>query len=159
MEYMVIGADGKEYGPSSFETLKQWVAESRVLPTTSLRNFSTGQVMRASDVVGLFEAPVVPPASSANVPPTMAYYPRQSTPQMAVDDGQKDIMGAIFRSVLALVFFFFLHGIGLVFAGYSVYYAMRAQQKGHKYGVVALAISIGTLVLIIAGYALKFGIR
>lgn len=108
MEYMVIGADGKEYGPTTLDTLKQWAAESRIVPFSTLRDFATGNVMRASDLPGLFVTTPVESAVVDPVPPAMSAYPRVPMAQpVSTDDGKRDIFSAIFRSVLALVFFFF----------------------------------------------------
>ena len=38
MEYIVLGQDGKEYGPVDPETLKKWVEHGRVLKDTQVRN-------------------------------------------------------------------------------------------------------------------------
>jgi uncharacterized membrane protein len=36
-EYWVVGPDGREYGPASFETLREWIEVGRVVPTTLVR--------------------------------------------------------------------------------------------------------------------------
>lgn len=38
MEYIVLGKDGKEYGPVDGETLQKWVEHSRVFKDTKIRN-------------------------------------------------------------------------------------------------------------------------
>ncbi|MCX6895066.1 MAG: GYF domain-containing protein, partial [Verrucomicrobia bacterium] len=35
--YKIIGGDGNEYGPVSAETMRQWIAESRVNGETKVR--------------------------------------------------------------------------------------------------------------------------
>ncbi|AIE87824.1 DUF4339 domain-containing protein [Fimbriimonas ginsengisoli] len=157
MEYFVIGADGKEYGPATLDQLRQWAQEGRVMPHTMLKNFNTGQVAAASTISGIFPdtaGTVPPPGQGANWNQPPSPYPRQAV-GYAVDDGNKDIWGAIIRSVLALVFFFAFHGIGLIFAAYGVYYAIQANSKGHRHGKTALAISIVTLVVIGIGWLLR----
>ena len=72
-----------------------------------------------------------------------------------VNSGAGDIWGSIIRSILAIVFFYFLNGIGLFFAGYGVYYAIRAQAKGHKYAWVAIVISSITMIAIIFGWVAR----
>lgn len=56
MQYMVKGADGKEYGPTDVATLRTWAAEGRLASHTTLRDFNTGQTLAASAVPGLFES-------------------------------------------------------------------------------------------------------
>ena len=172
MQYLVVGPDGKEYGPASVDTLKQWVAENRLLPTTQLRDFNTGQIVLASAVQGLFASQTPPAAvATATAPPGPAaapgqwsqppqqgaYYPRTGMVSNSMSDsGMGDVWGAIIRSVLAIVFFFVLHGIGIIFAGYGLYYAIQAQSKGHRLGWVAIVIASVTLVAIGIGWLLRF---
>lgn len=158
MEYYVIGADGKEYGPANIETLKQWVQDSRVLPGTMLKNFTTGQVVPASSVSELFPAGGPPPvAGQWSQPPSPYLRTPQAGYSMAPvsNAGGGDVAWAIARSALAIIFFFFLRGIGLIFAIYAVVYAVRGLQKGHKLGVLAVVISVVTLVIIAIGWLLR----
>jgi hypothetical protein len=169
---MVVAPDGQAYGPASVESLSQWAKENRIGPDTTLKDFATGRTMPASAVPGIFpDAPV----SSAGVPPQLAtapgapqtqtdwskppapyVRPAMGQPSLKQDNGTSDIWGALIRSVLALVLFFFLHTIGLVFAIYGVMAAVRALQKGHKFGVAAVVISAAALVAIGIGYFLMF---
>jgi hypothetical protein len=156
VEYFVLGTDGTEYGPATIDTLKQWAVEGRVSPQTQLKSFATGQVVNAASVQGIFP-PVGSPAAStvwAN-PPSPYQRPMGQSTQSNSDEGKGDVTAAIFRSVLALVFFFLFHGIGLIVAAYSVYYAFQAQAKGHRHGITAIAISVVTLIIIIIGWLLR----
>lgn len=58
--YYVIGDGGAKFGPADVPTLKQWVTEGRVLPTTMLEDAVTGLVSAASENPELF-----PPAGAA----------------------------------------------------------------------------------------------
>ena len=154
MDYYVIGTDGQQYGPATMDTLKQWVGEQRILPTTMLKSFANGQTLAASAVPGLFEIP--PPVAAAQQnwtqPPTPYVRPQQ---MYRVDDGKYDVIWALVRSTLALVFFFLLGGIGVFFAGYAVMYAFRARDKGHQHANLAIGISICALVLVLIGWAVR----
>ena len=159
MDYFVIGPDGQEYGPASIDTLRQWVSENRVLPTTMLKSVQSGLTVAASTIGELFPpmrvaAPQSAPPGNWSQPPSD--YPRNAgyVPQ-SMDDGKADLMWAIGRSVAALIFFFVLQGIGLFFAIYAVIYAFRAKEKGHRFGNLAVAISVVTLVIIGIGWALR----
>lgn len=75
MQYYVIGADGNEYGPADIATLNIWITESRILPTTQLRDAASGQVMAASQVQGInfsgaapLYAPIIPAAAQPAQP-------------------------------------------------------------------------------------------
>jgi hypothetical protein len=162
MDYFVIGPDGKEYGPASLDTLRSWVAENRILPTTMLKSQQSGLTVAASSIAALFpQSPpqvTAPPVGDWSRPPTAAAsYPRSGPggPRLYTDDGKMDVVWAIVRSALALVFFFVLGGLGVIISIYAIVYAFRAREKGHKLANVGIAISVATLVLICIGWALR----
>jgi hypothetical protein len=164
MQYMVVGPDGKEYGPASIDMLKQWATENRLQPTTQLRDFGSGQLIRASSLTEIFPSQAVatmpapqgaPPAGQWSQPPSPSNYARPMPSQpVSGDSGAGDLWGAIIRSAIALVLFFWLGRIGIFFAGYGLYYAIRAQSKGHKFGIVAIVISGITLAIVGLGLVL-----
>lgn len=148
MQYMVVGADGKEYGPSDVSTLKTWVSEGRIMPHSQLRDFHTGRVLQASTIPDLFPVGGAPPAAYA--------YPRATeAPALGADEGVGMLWGVVLRSVAAVGLFFFLHGIGFVFAGYAMYYAVQCQRSGSKYGIIALAIAGLALAAVGIGWAMR----
>lgn len=158
MDYFVVGPDGTEYGPANLSALTTWAEQGRVLPSTMLKVAATGEFVVASSVEGIFPqesqraihpSPVVPARELGADYAAPTYKP-------SVDDGKSELIGSIIRSVLAIFFFFFLHGIGLVFAGYGLYYGIQAKAKGHKLGTVALGISAVTFVVVAIGWALRF---
>jgi len=73
MQYFVLAADGKEYGPATVATLQQWVAESRLTPNHMLKDAATGQTIQAAHVPDLFPAQATaPPFAVPPVRPTGA---------------------------------------------------------------------------------------
>lgn len=129
---MITGADGREYGPVTFDQLREWKDDNRVGPNTQIRNFHTGQVLVASAVPGLFAAPqVVAPAhwSQPPAPGSVVYNP---APQ-SIDDGKGELWHCIGRSILAVVLFFVLHGLGLIVGAYAMFYAIQCKAKGNRY--------------------------
>lgn len=166
MQYMVVGADGNEYGPATIDTLKAWAVENRLTPGTQLRDFQSGQLLAAGTLTEVFPpassepgasvAPPPPVGGAWSQPPNPSNYkrPMQVGP-VRQDNGMGDVWGAIIRSVVALIFFFILNGIGVIFAGYALYYAIRAQGKGHKMAPVAIAISAISLAAILVGWVLR----
>ncbi|MEA2552580.1 MAG: hypothetical protein QOJ65_756 [Fimbriimonadaceae bacterium] len=159
MQYLVVGPDGKEYGPATADTLKQWVAENRLSPQSQLRDFNTGQMLAASSVPGLFP-PVagVPPAAAdwSQPPAPAAAYPGPAMKPMATDDGKGELWGALFRAGLALLFFFVFHGLGVIFAIYALVYAFQANAKGNRFGIVAIVVCGIVLLLLAVGWFLRF---
>ena len=147
MPYFVIGSDGNEYGPVEMDTLKTWVAENRVLPTTILKDAATGQSGQASYVPGLFAAapPTQPQYQQAPPPGTMntgyqlpnfsqppqptTGYPRQ-VQQKSFYDADPFPWRAFIYPLLSLVSFFVCGGFGFIFGGYGLYYAIQVQSSG-----------------------------
>ena len=176
MPYMVIGPDGSEYGPADIATLKQWAAENRLQPATNLRDFNSGQIVQASTLTDLFPQPaaapqtavatMTPPETSGqwSQPPSYANYPRQVPVNLGQpvilgqDSGTSDVWGSIFRSVIALVFFFVLGGIGVIVGTYALVYGIRAVTKGHKLGWLALTISAVSFIAIVIGWLFRLGV-
>lgn len=160
MDYMVTGADGKDYGPVTFAELQEWKNQERIGPDTRVRNFHTGQVLMASAVPGLFgaapiSAPMSAPVDWSQPPAPSTYNPHAYS--TAQGDGKKELLYSILRSVLAVVFFFVLHGIGLIFGVYAVIYAFQCHSKGNKYGLLAIGISIAALIAVAIGWMLRMG--
>ncbi len=152
MQYYVRGTDGQEYGPVGIDQMKQWVLENRIYPDTQLRDYQTNEIKPARIVPGLF--PNLPPVQQ--IPGTYGA-PAPGTYQKPYQ-GQDDIgplVGVIIRSVLAIVLFFFLHGFGLVFAGYALFHSIRIAQSGSKYGVASIVIASIALVAVGVGWLLR----
>ncbi len=111
-------------------------------------------------VPGLFPGMVAtPPPQSADwsQPPTA--YPRNYQQPRPVpgstDDGRGVFFGVLFRSALAIVLFFVLHGIGLIVGGYGLYYAIQSMSRGHKYGIASLVVAGGSFLAILIGWVLR----
>lgn len=160
----MIGADGQEYGPAGVDALREWAQQNRVLPTTILKNAATGERVAASAVPGIFPqaaGPAQAPQQDWSRPPSASPYPRGPQYPPATGAGSGEGIGylgwAIGRSIIALVFFFVLHGIGLIIAGYGVYYAIQSHQNGQRFSVASMAISIVTFVIIGIGWLLRMG--
>ena len=99
-----------------------------------------------------------PPATDWSQPLTPATaYPQgyQPAPARLRDDGKGVFFGVIFRCALAIVLFFVLRGIGLIVAGYGLFYAIQSTASGHKFGIASLVTASVTLVVILIGWALR----
>lgn len=159
MEYFVIGADGQEYGPAKVDALRDWAQQNRILPTTILKDALSGERLAAAAVPGIFPPNTPPPSQNWSQPPAVSNYPRggsQYTPPTASNqDGLGYLGWAIGRSVLALILFFVLHGIGLIVAGVGLANAFQSKQSGHRYGTASLVISVVTFVVIGIGWLIR----
>src|SRR4051812_20967043 len=85
MQYFVIGPDGKEYGPATVDTLKEWVAQNRLGPQSMLKDFSSGVQLPASEVADLFPKAVAtavdPGYAPAYAAPAPSPMPAPAQPQ------------------------------------------------------------------------------
>jgi len=71
-EAWFIRVEGKEFGPADVETLREWKADGRVLPTNEARPAGVDLWITAAEIPGLFEPP---PVQSA-LEPMLAPPPR-----------------------------------------------------------------------------------
>jgi len=152
MEYMVIGADGKEYGPIDFSTLAQWAKDDRVRPNSMVKEFATGRTIQAAEVPGLFVPAASGPQSAPYFRPnTSAPMPQYTTP-VQVNTGA--LVWAFVDSVLAVAMVFFFNGYGIVFAIFGIVNAFRAKAEGHRLAPVAIVCSFIATILVIVGWAM-----
>ncbi|MBI1333821.1 MAG: hypothetical protein JST12_12860 [Armatimonadetes bacterium] len=141
MQYSVLGTDGNKYGPVDLPTLKQWVSEGRVYPTTQVTNHASNMTLTASQMpeLGLAAAnaygAVAPPAAFSQYPrgATMGGMPVQT----------RNYLGIIIIRVLLGVGLSLISSFGgLIFTGYALYYGIRAYSSGRdSNGLACLLIS------------------
>jgi hypothetical protein len=58
-EEWIVRVQGKEYGPASVETLREWKAEGRLLPANEARRANVDLWTTAAEIPGLFDAGVL----------------------------------------------------------------------------------------------------
>lgn len=141
MQYLLQMPDGKEYGPTDVNGLRQWAAENRLKPDDRIRDVLSAQTLFAREIQGVFSGPVAP------------YRPTPSSNIESADFGP--LLGVLWRSAAGIVLFFWLHGLGLIFAGYALFYAIRAQMDGNKYGIVAILIATASLAAVGVGWMMR----
>jgi hypothetical protein len=147
MNYYVLGSDGKEYGPCDFATLTTWARDNRLQPQSPVREAETGRSYKAVEVPGLFV-----PAAAPQMMPGQQPHNRLMTPMAQPFTPSTALLWAFLDPILGLIFFFFLHGIGVIFAIFGVIYAGRVLSAKHRLGVPALVFSVVCLGVIIVGW-------
>ena len=147
MQYMVLGTDGKEYGPVDDEGLKQWVAQQRVRPQTLLKVFESGQTLNAGSIPGLF-APAAP--QPGYIAPTTGY---SAVKANSGDAGP--MWGVAFEAALGVAVFFFLKGLGVILGGFALYRAIRIAMEGNRFGIAALVVAVVALAVIGVGWMMR----
>jgi hypothetical protein len=154
MQYVLIGTDGNEYGPVDFRTLQQWAADDRLTRTSKLRDLESGSEIVAGSLPDLFPHPIpvsTPAPAPAPAQPDWSQPPSPYTrPTAALRDSFP--WRVVIYSALGLLLFFVLQGIGIVFAGFAVYYAVLLKIDGSKWAPLALGVSVLSLAAILIGF-------
>lgn len=110
--YRILGGDGKEYGPVSVETLRQWVREGRANAQTQVRVEGATAWQPLGAVPELSELF----AAISNVPPAIGALPAGAAPgEMYQGDYELDITGCIGRawSLLSANFWLMVGGCAI----------------------------------------------
>jgi uncharacterized protein DUF4339 len=69
-EEWIVRVQGNEYGPANIETLREWKAEGRLLPSNEARQADVDHWTTAAEIPGLFDVPPpVPFATAITEPP------------------------------------------------------------------------------------------
>lgn len=151
MQYFVTGIDGNEYGPVDLTTLKEWVADNRVQPSTKVRNATNGMVLQAStmpEVSGLFPAAPIPAPQA--VAPMAGYHgqPTYMAPGMSMnpaayqDNGWKPFLGVLALSLATAAVGVTIGFLSIILGSYSIQYAWKNNEQGEKGGVAGIIIAI-----------------
>lgn len=122
--YSVVGSDGQVYGPVDLMTLRLWIAEGRIIPTTSLIDPQDGRVIQAQMAPALSgsfpntmtASPKAPPAGRYGGPNAgHAPVPMNDYGQSAYGYPRPDLMhyGPPKSKVAAILLAFFLGSLGI----------------------------------------------
>jgi hypothetical protein len=68
-EEWIVRVQGGEYGPANIETLREWKAEGRLLPTNDARRADVDLWTTAAEIPGLFNVPPAVPFVGASTQP------------------------------------------------------------------------------------------
>ncbi|HZF01488.1 MAG TPA: glycerophosphoryl diester phosphodiesterase membrane domain-containing protein [Methylomirabilota bacterium] len=107
--YIIIGGDGKEYGPISGDDLRKWIAEGR-LNAQSLAKSESDAEFRPLSVFPEFADAFTSHVATAGVPPTF------STADFSERDYELDIGGCVSRG-----WNLFKNNFGTLFVGVLIY--------------------------------------
>ncbi|MGV3618610.1 MAG: hypothetical protein ACO1SV_25080 [Fimbriimonas sp.] len=159
MRYYVLSDDGQKFGPADVQTLNQWIAENRLLPTQMLEEEASGARFAARSVPGLN----FPPPADATPPggpygaapgagpgqPQAGYYrpPGGTTYSAPGDDGSRDITPAWILFGVGIFSCCCIPWVGFLVPAAGVYFANRARQKGHPQGTTVFILNLIILVI------------
>lgn len=147
MRYYVFGIDDRMYGPEDIAVIESWAKEGRVGSDTRLRNADTGEEITYGQLVGAFRAPPV------FATPNMTAQTDLAASAERAANGY--FVWALIDSLGGIILVYFLHGFGLIFAGYGVYNGYMAYKSGHKYGLPVFILGIVSVVAVLVGWGLR----
>lgn len=123
MRYFVQGPDGQRYGPADKTQLKEWVAQGRVVPTTSITD-SDGKDLLAAEIIGLFPDPEAEPDRYGSAPPQVSRPTPPPPSPYPVPPGQTSFVppGTSEKKIVAGILGLLLGGFGIhkFYLGYTV---------------------------------------
>jgi len=132
--YKIVGGDGQIYGPVSADTLREWIASRRAIPTTQVQMEGGTEWKKLGDFpefAALFASPP-PPVPSGVAPPPFPGAPTR-TSGLAIASLICGILGCIPFSALA--------GIGLGIGALSSINKSRGQLKGRGLAIAGICVS------------------
>jgi len=147
--YIIVGADGKEYGPVGFEQMRQWIAEGRVNAQTRVRQADAPGWQPAAEVPEFSALLVARAATSASSTGRSPQGPAGG------DAPQKGL--AVTSLALGILAFptCFLTGIPAIICGHIAH--GRARREPARYGGSGMATAglvLGYLSLVVVPIAL-----
>ncbi len=164
--YTMIGTDGQQYGPTTLDQFKGWVAEGRILPETKVMRSDTKSWLAAAHYVELGLSPAVaPPLPAAPQRLKPAQRPSAARPgdPMLARRAQSGAKWFFWIAALSVVNFFaagsaeFVVGlaVGILFSGVGTVAAAGVfallgffAWKGHSWSfIVGMILYAGDAVL------------
>ncbi|HWX22043.1 MAG TPA: DUF4190 domain-containing protein [Candidatus Binatia bacterium] len=130
--YKIIGGDGKTYGPSSLDQLKQWIAEGRVNPQTAVQEEGAVEWKTAAQIPELAALLSVGAPRPGGAPPPL-FPPGPAVQQTGL------AIASLVLGLLSIVCFGILAGIPAIICGHIA--RARAQRLPAQYGGAGQALA------------------
>ena len=84
-EEWIVRVQGEEYGPANIETLREWKAEGRLLPSNEARLADADLWSTAADIPGFFDVQALAAASDRRLTQPPLQTPRRSFTQILTE--------------------------------------------------------------------------
>jgi len=140
--YIILGADGREYGPVSAEQLRLWIAEGRANAQTRIR-VEGGTDWKALSELPEFVSSLAQGASLVN-PPPFSIPPPQRTNQLAVAGM---VLGILSLTIGCCCYGLPFNVAGIIFSSIGLSQVSKdPTQKGKGYAIAGLTLSIVSLL-------------
>src|SRR4026207_195886 len=81
----IVRVQGMEYGPANIETLREWKAEGRLLPSNEARRADVDLWKTAAEIPGLFSGEPPPAGSAGRLTQPPLQIPRRSFTQILTE--------------------------------------------------------------------------
>jgi len=146
MRFYVFGIDDRMYGPEDISVIQGWAQEGRVGSDTRLRNADTGDETTFGQLMGAFKGPPVVPQVVQPAVDMAAAASRAATGYFT---------WSLIDSAAGIIGFYFLHFMGVIFAGYGAYNGYMAYKAGHRFGLAAFIFGIVAVIAVLVGWVLR----
>jgi hypothetical protein len=141
--YIILGADGREYGPVSAEQLRQWITEGRANAQTRVR-IEGATDWRTLGELAEFFPPLSSQSPSAFVPPPFPISTPARTNQLAVAGL---ILGVLSLTVGCCCYGLPFNVAGIVCSSIALSQISKdSTQQGKGYAIAGLVLSILSLL-------------
>ncbi|MEI7984435.1 MAG: DUF4339 domain-containing protein [Armatimonadota bacterium] len=158
MQYIVRGANGKEYGPIDLSTLIEWVRQGRVSPDTKVRNVTNGMLLNATHMPELNGMFLANQAMQATVI-SSGYLNSRTMPNQQADHWE-DYKFVITMSVLGMLLSLAIGYFAVIFNIFALKRAWEAtrDQKpmaGLGFSLALLSMLAAIVIPFLMGYWLQ----
>lgn len=154
--YKIIGADGKAYGPATFEQMRRWIAEGRVNPQTQVLVPDGTQWQPASEVPELrdYLAERSAALSAVGADPGVFAMPGAVSADPGANQKQGLAITSFVLGLLGFICFGLVTGLPAIICGHMAH--NRARRDPARYGGSGFAIAgfvlgylsiLGTIVI------------
>jgi len=155
--YKIIGADGKEYGPVSLETLRQWMAEGRANSETKVLPEGATEWRKAGELPELTQPTPAAPAQPATLPPGPGPI---SPPPTAPRTNPLAITGLIL-GIISMTVGLCCYGLpfnvaGIICSAVAMVQIKNDPQRESGHGIALAGLVLSILSLVFAGLMLIF---
>jgi hypothetical protein len=152
MQYVIIGGDGRQYGPVDLAQLKQWVTEGRVTWDSKVRNLDNGMNMKASNMPELDGC--FAPTAHQHAAAVSGYMYLKPGARVGMKNPFGEFWTVLGLSIAGGIVSMCLGPFSLPFTLYAVYRAWEAMKDEEKLAGVAFAIAIIALIAALSMSAL-----
>jgi hypothetical protein len=156
--YIIIGADGREYGPVTSDQLRQWITEGRANAQSKVRseNSSEWKLLSEFTEFGPLFSTAQPASTSASTPPPFSVTTPPRTNQMAIAGM---VMGILSVTASCCCYGLPFNVIGIICSLMALSQISKEPltQQGKGLAIAGLVLSVVSILIAAGLLAFSFG--